>query len=702
MPQLQRALQPSETAISLDDPALYLNRELSQLAFNQRVLAQAKEVEHPLLERLRFLCITSSNMDEFFEIRVAGLKQQQEAGVLQLGPDQLPLAQQLSRIHAQVQQMVSEQYRTLSAELMPALATAGITLLRPGRWQPKQAHWIKKYFQRELLPVLSPIALDPSHPFPRIQNKSLNFLVSLAGNDAFGRKSPIAIVQAPRALSRVVQLANKKGSKKSTLVLLSSIIQAHMQDLFQGMKVTGCYQFRVTRNSDLYVDDEEVKDLLEALQGELHARRYGDAVRLEVAYDCPEPLVEFLRQQFELLPTDIYKCEGPVNLARLMQIYEIVARPDLKFEKFEATLPTILQTQPDMFAAIKAGDLILHHPFQAFDPVLRLLNQAATDPAVLAIKQTLYRTGVDSPVVGALIKAAQRGVEVTVVIELMARFDEAANIELANKLQEAGAHVVYGAVGHKTHSKLMLVVRREKRVLQRYAHIGTGNYHPKTTSAYTDFGLFTCEPSICLDVQKVFHMLTAPGTLGKLQNLVQAPFALHKKIIALINQEATIARNGGKAHIVAKMNALVDMQVIQALYAASQAGVKIDLIVRGVCALRPGIKGVSDNIKVRSIVGRFLEHSRVYYFYNGGETRVYIASADWMQRNFFRRVETCAPILDPALKAKVYKEGLAVYLKDNVRAWELLSTGEYRRVSKRTAKPFDAQLSLLNAYAGGH
>ncbi len=689
--------QPAKPLLpALDDPALYLNRELSHLAFNQRVLAQASDTSHPLLERLRYLCITSSNMDEFFEIRVAGLKQQQEFGSSQLGPDQLPVFLQLREIHERVQSLVDAQYATLNQVLLPELAKAGVTLLRPGKWKAWQTQWVKRYFNRELLPVLSPIALDPSHPFPRILNKSLNFLVSLEGNDAFGRKSPVAIVQAPRSLPRVIVLPNKEGSSRgTTLMLLSTIIQANMQDLFQGMKVTGCYQFRVTRNSDLYVDDEEVKDLLEALQGELQSRRYGDAVRLEVSQDCPPQLVQFLQQEFELTPEDLYRCQGPVNLARLMQIHELVQRPGLKFAPFEPARPPGLAVDNDAFAAIRAGDVLLHHPFQSFVPVIDFLQQAARDPAVLAIKQTLYRTGSDSPVVAALIAAARNGKEVTVVIELMARFDEAANIDLANKLQEAGAHVVYGAVGHKTHSKMILIVRREGRQLRRYAHLGTGNYHPRTTSAYTDFGLFTCDPVLCTDVQKVFHMLTAPGTLGKLQKILQSPFVLHRRMLALIAAETEAARAGRPARIMAKMNALVDVRVIQALYAASQAGVQIELIVRGVCSLRPGIKGVSDNIRVRSIVGRFLEHSRIYYFYNAGNPLVFLSSADWMQRNFFKRVETCFPVEDPALRQRVIDEGLLCYLRDNQRAWQLRADGSYVRMPSGRAKPRDAQQELL-------
>jgi polyphosphate kinase len=484
------------------------------------------------------------------------------------------------------------------------------------------------------MPVLSPIGLDPSHPFPRILNKSLNFLVSLEGKDAFGRDSAIAIVQAPRALPRIINIPVKQAGGPHTFVFLSSIIHAHVNDIFPGMQVSGCYQFRVTRDSDLFVDDEAAEDLLLAVEGELDQRRFGDAVRLEVADECPTELTTLLQGEFNLVESEIYPCRGPVNLTRLVAVPEMVDRTDLKFPTFTPSRPRRLAADNDMFAVIRRGDLLLHHPFESFAPVTEFLRQAASDKSVLVIKQTLYRTGPDSPVAKALVDAARAGKEVTVVVELQARFDERAKIELAAKLQEAGAHVVYGVVGHKTHAKMILVVRREGKQLRRYIHLGTGNYHPSTARLYTDYGLFTCDSAIGMDVQKIFHQLTAPGRPGKLKKLLQSPFTLHRSMIEFIEREAANAQAGKPARIIAKMNALIEINVIKALYEASRAGVKIDLLVRGVCALRPGITGVSENITVRSIVGRFLEHTRVFYFFNDGDQDVYLSSADWMGRNF--------------------------------------------------------------------
>ena len=679
---------------TLTDPALYINRELSQLEFNRRVLEQAKDESNPLLERLRFLCIASSNLDEFFEIRVAELKEQLAIQATQLGPDQLTTVEQLARIAEVTHALVAEQYRVLNDVLTPQLAAQGILFLKRGEWNARQSHWVKRYFYRELLPLMSPIGLDPSHPFPRILNKSLNFLVSLEGTDAFGRDSGIAIVQAPRALPRVIKIPPEFATEQHEFVFLSSLIHAHVDDLFPGMQVTGCYQFRVTRNSELFVEDEDVDDLLHALEGELHQRRFGDAVRLEVADGCPEEMVKLLQHEFELASADVYACNGPVNLTRLLAVPDMIERPDLKFPAFAPSRPRRLPLNADMFEVIRRGDLLLHQPFESFAPVIELLRQAAADPDVLVIRQTLYRTGADSPIAKPLIDAARSGKEVTVVIELKARFDEKANIELATRLQEAGAHVVYGVVGFKTHAKMMLVLRREGKLLRRYVHLATGNYHPRTARQYTDFGLFTCDNSVGADVQKIFYQITAPGRVGKLKKLLQSPFTLHTQIIALIEREAEHARNGKPARIIAKMNALLEVKVIAALYAASQAGVKIDLIVRGMCALRPGVAGISDNIRVRSVVGRFLEHTRVFYFHDDGACAVYLSSADWMDRNFFNRIEVSFPLEEKRLRDRVIKEGLELYLADNARAWVLHSDGTYHRV-KPGAKLRDAQLQLL-------
>lgn len=681
--------------LNLSDAELYINRELSQLEFNRRVLEQAKDETNPLLERLKFLCIASSNLDEFFEIRVAGLKQQVAYRSESTGPDQVLPTEQLKRISDVGHELVREQYRVLNEELIPLLAAEEILFLKRAQWNAKQASWVKRYFNRELMPVLSPIGLDPSHPFPRILNKSLNFLVSLEGKDAFGRNSAIAIVQAPRSLPRIINIPTTHASGPHEFVFLSSIIHAHVDDIFPGMRVTGCYQFRVTRDSDLFVDDEEVEDLLRALEGELEQRRFGDAVRLEVAAECPGEMIRLLSHEFNLVDNEVFSCNGPVNLTRLMAVPEMVERPDLKFPAFSPSRPRRLAQNSDMFSVIRRGDLMLHHPFESFVPIIEFLRQAASDPDVLVIKQTLYRTGPDSPVANTLLEAARAGKEVTVVVELQARFDERANIELATKLQEAGAHVVYGVVGHKTHAKMILVVRREGKTLRRYVHLGTGNYHPRTARLYTDYGLFTCDNAFGVDVQKIFHQLTAPGRPGKLKKLLQSPFTLHKSMIEFIEREAANAQAGKSARIIAKMNALTEVKVIQALYEASRAGVRIDLIVRGVCALRPGIENVSENINVRSIIGRFLEHTRVYCFHNDGNPEVYLSSADWMDRNFFNRVETGFLVEDKRLRDRIMKQGLNTYLSDNTRAWLLRSDGTYLRAKPGSARVRDAQQILI-------
>jgi polyphosphate kinase len=685
-------------APDLKSPGLYFNRELSFLEFNRRVLAQAFDESVPLLERLKFLCISSSNLDEFFEIRVSGLKQLLELGSAQSTADGMSFEQQLAAIHERAAVLVAEQYRCLNEVLMPALAARDILLLGSEEWTPEAHTWLERYFELEVEPVLSPLGLDPARPFPRIQNKSLNFIVRLEGKDAFGRDSEHAIVQAPRSLPRVVPVP-LEGSKR-TLVLLTGIVQAFVQKLFSGIEVVGCYQFRVTRNSDLFVDEEEIDDLRRALEGELAHRRYGAAVRLETSNDCPDDLVQFLRQQFALHEVDTYSVPGPVNLNRLTAVYDLVQRPDLKYPMFTPGLPKRLVSNPDLFAVIRQKDLLLHHPYQTFAPVMDFLRQAAADPNVLAIKQTLYRTGSDSPIVDALVAAANAGKDVTVIIELRARFDEEANIELSNRLQEAGAHVMYGVVGYKTHAKLAMVVRREPGGIRRYCHLGTGNYHPKTARGYTDYGLFTCNDEIGQDVHELFLQLTSLTQTPKLNRLVQSPFGMHDILIAKLDREADHARAGRPARVILKMNALVEQQSIEALYRASRAGVKIDLIVRGLCALRPGVPGVSENITVRSVVGRFLEHSRALYFENGGEPELYCTSADWMERNFFRRVEVAFPIQRASHRERIL-EDLTRYLEDNSQAWTLLADGRYERLSPGRERPRSAQAELLASYAAG-
>jgi len=683
-------------APDLKSPQFYINRELSFLEFNQRVLEQCKDESLPVLERVRFLGISCSILDEFFEIRVSSLKQRMELGSLEAGPDALGLQEQLDAIHTGAVKLVEEQYSLLNNVLTPAMEAAGIRFVNPENWTTQQARWLENHFDKEVEPVLTPLALDPARPFPRIQNKSLNFIVKVKGKDAYGRNTTLAILQAPRSLPRIIRVPGENGRRD--LVYLSTIVEAFVAKLFTGMEALGCYQFRVTRNSDLFVDEEEVDDLLRAVEGELAQRRYGEAVRLETAHDCPADLKQFLLDHFALTPNDLYQVDGPVNLNRLMALYDLIDRPDLKYPAFTAGVPKRLQGVSDLFACIRQKDVLLHHPYQSFTPVTDFVRQAAADPDVLAIKQTLYRAGADSQIVDALVEAAQGGKDVTVIIELRARFDEAANIELATRLQEAGAHVMYGVVGYKTHAKLIMVVRREEGHLRRYCHVGTGNYHLKTARAYTDYGLFTCDEAIGEDLHELFLQLTSLTQVPRLRKILQSPFALHPALLEKIARETEHARHGRKARIIAKINALIEPQVIHALYEASIAGVSIDLIVRGICALRPGIPLVSQNIRVRSIIGRFLEHSRVYYFLNGGAEELYCASADWMERNFFRRVEVAFPIERRKHRERILRD-LDVYLRDNMQAWELRADGSYARVPTDGAAPLSAQQQLLQEYA---
>jgi len=689
-------LNDSQEEIDLSRPELYINRELSLLAFHHRVLAQAKDQNMPLLERLRFLCIASTNLDEFFELRVAGLKQKIVAGSVQTGSDNLFPQEILNRISIAAHDFVKEQYSLLNEKFLPALEQEGICFFKRDQWSKAQSKWVRDYFENELQAILSPIGLDPAHPFPRILNKSLNFIISLKGKDAFGRDSRMAVVQAPRSLPRLIKFPPELSEQPYSFIFLSSILHAYVEDLFPGMKVTGCYQFRVTRNSDLFVDEEEIDDLLHALEGELPRRRYGDSVRLEVADNCPEKMINFLLNHFHLEQLDLYQVNGPVNLNRLLPLPDLVDRPDLKFPSFTPGVCTGLSR--NLFASIREGDILLHHPFQSFTPVVDFVRQAATDPKVLAIKQTLYRTGPDSVLVDALVEAARSNKEVTVIVELRARFNEEANISLANRLQEAGAHVVYGVVGYKTHAKMIMVVRREGKKLQRYVHLGTGNYHDRTARIYTDYGLLTCHKDIGEDVHKMFMQLTTLGRGTQLKKMLQAPFSLHTGLIERIEREADIARKGKPAHIMAKVNALTELKVIHALYKASMAGVKIDLIIRGICCLKPGIPGISENIQVRSIVGRFLEHTRCFYFEGGDE--VFCASADWMARNLLKRVEECYPVEELNLKTRVIEQGLKLYLQDNTQAWILDQEGHYTRLlPKNDEQAISAQQTLLQQLA---
>ncbi len=695
--KLPRMIHKIKPAIgTLVEPARdgsYLNRELSQLAFNRRVLAQAADNSVPLLERLRFLCIVSSNLDEFFEVRIASLLAQDR--IEGERNDSPLLAKALARTNLECHQIVALHYAILNDEILPQLSAHGIHLLRHDDRNETQRTWVKAYFDREVRPLLTPIGLDPSHPFPQVVNKSLNFIVELSGKDAFGRNTAIAIVKAPRVLPRVIQLPSESSKKGVAFCLLSSVIHAHITELFSGREVIGYSQFRVTRNSDLWVDEEEVKNLRQALQSELQSRQFGVAVRLEVAANCPLHLARFLLDQFAIDDSRLYAVNGPVNMVRLAELIDLVPQPALRFPAFAPGLPTQLAAE-DPFTLLKKKDVLLHHPFQSFQPVVDFIRSAAQDQNVAAIKQTIYRTGMNSDLMEALIAAAQNGKEVTVVVELMARFDEEANINWADRLESAGAQVVYGVVGLKTHAKMALVIRREEGRLCLYAHLGTGNYHPTTTKLYTDFGLLTAHPGLTAEVNEVFLHLTSLGKPKKMNYLWLAPFALQKEIIRAIRNEARHARAGRPGHIIAKMNALLDESVIRALYAASADGVKIDLIVRGACALRPGVAGLSENIRVRSIIGRFLEHTRIYYFRNDLAHDVYLASADWMNRNLFRRVEVAFPVLDKALKKRVITEGLNPYLRDNINTWVLASDGQYhkRKLRPRQAR-FGAQQYLM-------
>ncbi len=656
-----------------------LCRELSLLAFNRRVLAQAQDTRVPLLERLRFLCIVSSNLDEFFEVRMAYLKREQKQRPnLILDSGKTP-AETIAAAREEARALIREQYALFNEELQPALSKEGIHFYRRRNWTPEQRAWIQDYFDRELLQILTPIGLDPSHPFPRPLNKSLNFAVELVGTDAFGRASGMAIVQAPRILPRVLKLPPEICNGDNGFVFLSSILHEYVGKLFPGMEVKGCHQFRLTRDSDLTVDEEDLKNLRTAIQSELQDREYGDGVRLEVAETCPAHIYEFLLGHFKLDINELYQVKGPVNLVRLMAVPDMVERPDLKFPPRTAGLPKSLTKGKSVIDAAAAAPVLLHHPYQSFEPVVRFIQEAAADPDVVAIKMTIYRTGSSSELVKALLRATQAGKIVTVVVELMARFDEANNVNWAQQLENAGAHVVYGVFGYKVHAKMALVIRREEGVLKRYAHLGTGNYHQGTSRIYTDFGLITADEDLTADVNTLFMEITGLGQPGRLNKLYQSPFTLHAMLMESIAREMRHAQDGRPAWIIAKMNSLIEPGIIEALYAASAAGVQIDLIVRGMCALRPEVPGLSDNIRVRSIIGRQLEHSRVYYFYNDGEENTYISSADWMGRNFFRRIETCTPIEDAALKARVIREGLTLALQDNRQAWLMRPDGSYVR-----------------------
>ncbi len=665
------------------------------LEFNRRVLEMAEDDSVPLLERLRFLCITTTNLDEFFEIRVAGLKQRIEIGALAQGPEQVSAQQIFDEIRQRMLGIVADQYRLLNEVFFPKLSESGLRFLQSHEWNEEQQAWLAEYFREQVVPVLTPLTFDPSRPFPRILNKSLNFILRLHGKDAFGRRRHRGMVQAPRSLPRIIELPEHLSEPDThSYVFLSSVIRVHVAELFPGLKVDGCYQFRVTRNSNLYVDDEEVDDLVRALEGQLEASRYGDTVRIEINHECPEDLQQFLLDHFGLEEHDMYLADGPVNLNRLATICNVGDRPELLYPAFTQGLPDVLMNSENIFSTLSKSNVLLHHPYQSFAPVIDFIAQAARDPNVLAIKQTLYRTGDESPVVDHLVEAARSGKEVTVVIELMARFDEAANISLANRLQEAGAHVVYGLVGFKTHAKMTLVVRRENEKLMRYVHLGTGNYHHATSRIYTDYGYMSSSQRLGEDVHNVFMQLTSLTKVGNLSRMLTSPFSLFDALIEKIEREAKNARDGKDARIIAKINSLNEPQIIDALYDASSAGVEIDLIVRGICSLRPGVKGLSENIRVRSIVGRFLEHSRVYYFLNDGNEEFYCSSADWMDRNLFRRNESCFEVRQKHLKDRI-RDDLDLFLADNCQAWVLHGDGSYERLTAGKNERVSAQQEFL-------
>lgn len=676
----------------------WINRELSWLEFNHRVLEEARDPANPLLERVKFFCIVSSNLDEFFEVRVAGLKQQVEAGSGERGPDGLSPAETLRAVTKRTREMVSAQYHCWREELLPQLARHGIAFLSFSELSPEDRRWIEDYYRAEVRPALTPLGLDSAHPFPQLLNRSLNLMVRLEPARK-GAATRLAVVQVPRMLPRLVALPRDDG--RHAFVFLGQLIGNFLADLFPGVGILGFWTFRVTRNSELYIDEEEMANLLKAVEKELHNRRRGEAVRLEVEADCPADIRTELLKQLRLKESDLYVLDGPLNPGRLMALLEGDHPQELRDPPYVPPVASPLRDEPDLFAAIRQQDRLLHHPYESFDTVIAFLQQAATDPKVLAIKQTLYRTGGDARVVGALMEAVRNGKQVTAVVELKARFDEANNIAWSRRLEEAGVHVVYGLVGYKIHCKAALVVRRDPDGIRRYVHLATGNYNPTTAKIYTDLGLLTCHPDIGEDVTNLFNLLTGICQFQGARKLLVAPFDLHRRMIQLIRREAHNAKAGLPARIIVKMNSLVDVAAVEALYEASQAGVKIDLIVRGICCLRPGVPGLSDNIRVRSIVGRFLEHSRIFYFENGCRPEVFVGSADWMPRNFFKRIETVFPIEDGNLRERIVEEVLQLSLQDNVKARLLRADGTYERpVANRRTKPMHSQGEFMTLAAG--
>jgi polyphosphate kinase len=680
------------------DPAVaepgLLNRERSILQFNRRVLAQARRADVPLLEQLRYLTIVSSNLDEFFEVRMADLVEAARQ------PGALAARTELAELSAAAHELIAEQYALFNDALMPALLKAGVVVLNHAERNEAQRQWVNRFFQQQVRPLLMAVSLDPSHPFPQVANKSLNFIARLGGRDAFGRANAIAIVKVPRVLPRVIRLPDELCNGRQGFVLLTSVMRAHLGELFPGRTVEAFSQFRVTRDSDLEVDGDDVTNLRQALRTGLSTRHFGRAIRLEVVSSCPSELSDFLLEQFELPPWALYKVNGPVNLVRLNQLIDQVDAPDLRFAPHVPAWPVgPLPRDGSIFQQLQRGDVLLHHPFESFEPVIQFLREAVEDPDVLAIRQTIYRTGEQSVLMELLIEAARRGKEVMAVVELKARFDEEANINWADRLEAVGAQVVYGIVGLKTHAKLLLVTRRENHRLRRYVHLSTGNYNPRNARLYTDLGYLSADPGLTADADAVFQQLASQARLRTHRRLVTAPFQLHRRLLSHLAQVTRAAQQRAPARVVAKVNALTDPALIEALVQASRAGARIDLIVRGACMLRPGVPGHSDNIRVRSVVGRFLEHSRVFYFRWGeadDDEILYLSSADWMSRNLYRRIEVAWPVRDPSMRQRVIDEALVPYLHDQCDAWELDAEGRYRRVADTG---LSAQRSLVQRFS---
>ena len=675
----------------------FISRELSWLEFNQRVLSESLNHENPLLERVKFFCIVSSNLDEFFEVRVAGLKQQIESDVVERSVDGRTASESFRALHGRVRTMMSQQFKCWREDLVPNLAKSNIRFLRPDGLDDKRSNWLHEYYQQQVRPVLTPLGIDPVHPFPQLLNKSLNIILQLEIEKDGAVSKRLAVVQVPQVLPRLVRLPGEDENRE--YIFLGHLIGHYLADLFPGTKILGYWHFRVTRNSELYIDEDDVRNLLSAVEQELHNRRKGAAVRLEVDHSMPSEISQYLLENLDLTEEDLYRIDGPLNPVRLMAICSGDHSPELRDATFVAPVASSLRDVQDYFAAIRQKDILLHHPYENFSSVVEFLEQAARDPHVLAIKQTLYRTGGDARIVGALMSAVRNGKQVTAVTELKARFDEANNILWARRLEEAGVHVVYGMAHHKVHSKMALVVRRDEDCIRRYLHLGTGNYNPSTAKIYTDISLFTARPAFGEDSTNLFNLLTGIGQFQGASKLLIAPFTLQERIMTMIHAETENAKAGKPAKIIAKMNGLVDREIIEALYAASCAGVQIDLIIRGICCLRPGVPGVSENIRVRSIVGRYLEHSRIYYFENDGHPLVYVGSADWMPRNLYSRVEVVFPIEEPSLKQRIIEEILQRMLADNTKAWILQPDASYLQQSPGDGEAHNSQAEFMEISA---